>query len=136
LLKGPYSLLPLQIVGDAHQHRDPPHPIEPLLCARTEGPCSRCRCHAAEQRDELAAFHLRGHSMTSSAVASRVWGIVSPSALAVLRLITSWNLVGCSIGRSAGFVPLGFYRHSSRLCGTCLARSVHRTSIRRVERTP
>jgi hypothetical protein len=45
------------------------------------------------------------YSITSSAVASSVWGIVRPSALAVLRLITSSNLVGCSIGRSAGLAP-------------------------------
>ena len=33
-------------------------------------------------------------------------GIVRPSALAVFRLITSSNLVGCSTGRSPGFAPL------------------------------
>src|SRR5271167_1743467 len=44
--------------------------------------------------------------ITSSAVANSVSGMVSPSALAVLRLITSSNLVGCMIGRSAGFSPL------------------------------
>ena len=32
-------------------------------------------------------------------------GIVSPSALAVLRLTTRSNLTGCSTGRSAGLVP-------------------------------
>src|SRR6516164_10235757 len=32
-------------------------------------------------------------------------GTVRPSALAVLRLITSWNLVGCWTGRSAGLAP-------------------------------
>src|SRR4029450_4052369 len=47
-----------------------------------------------------------GHSMTWSARSRSGCGIVSPSALAVLRLITSSNLVGCSIGRSAGFAPL------------------------------
>jgi hypothetical protein len=35
------------------------------------------------------------HSITSSARASRVGGTVMPSALAVLRLITSRYLVGC-----------------------------------------
>ena len=35
-----------------------------------------------------------------------VGAIVRPSALAVLRLITSSNLVGCSTGMSAGFTPL------------------------------
>jgi hypothetical protein len=45
------------------------------------------------------------YSITSSARASSVGGSVRPSALAVLRLTTSSNLVGCSIGRSAGFIP-------------------------------
>src|SRR5207248_1187110 len=46
------------------------------------------------------------YSITSSARASNVGGTVRPSALAVLRLITSSNLVGCSTGRSEGLVPL------------------------------
>src|SRR5262244_2474069 len=45
------------------------------------------------------------HSITSSARASSVGGIWMPSALAVLRLKTISNLVGCSTGRSAGFMP-------------------------------
>ena len=57
---------------------------------------------AAEQRDEIAAFH----SITSSARASRVGGMAIPTALAVLRLITSSNLVDCRTGRSAGLAPL------------------------------
>jgi hypothetical protein len=46
------------------------------------------------------------YSITSSARASSEGGTAIPSALAVLRLITSSNLVGCSTGRSDGFVPL------------------------------
>ena len=46
------------------------------------------------------------HSITSSAVASSLSGMVTPSAFAVLRLITSSNVVGCSIGKSPGFAPL------------------------------
>src|SRR5262245_11021800 len=60
------------------------------------------RRRAAEQRDEIAP----PHSITSSARASRVGGTSRPSALAVLRLITSSNFVGCSTGRSAGLAPL------------------------------
>src|SRR5262249_24825325 len=45
-------------------------------------------------------------SMTSSARARMDGGIVSPNALAVLRLITSSNRVGCWTGRSAGLAPL------------------------------
>jgi hypothetical protein len=61
------------------------------------GPCqslseSRDRpCHrAAEKRDELAPLH----SITSSARVRRVGGTSRPSVLAVLRLMTSSNLVG------------------------------------------
>jgi hypothetical protein len=32
--------------------------------------------------------------------------MVNPNAVAVLRLMTSSNFVGCSTGRSAGFAPL------------------------------
>src|SRR5262249_30653977 len=74
-----------------------------LLRARRERPCSR---RAAEQCDEVAPFHLRGHSMTSSARASSLSGIWRPSALAVLRLITNANLMDCITGRSAGCSPL------------------------------
>ncbi len=46
------------------------------------------------------------YSITSSARASSVGGIVRPRALAVLVLMTSSNLVGCTTGRSAGLSPL------------------------------
>src|SRR5262245_25823181 len=45
------------------------------------------------------------YSITSSARASNVGGMVRPMALAALRLITNSNLVGCSTGRSSGLVP-------------------------------
>ncbi len=45
------------------------------------------------------------YSITSSARASSVGGISSPRVLAVVRLIMRSNLVGCSIGMSAGFAP-------------------------------
>src|SRR5262245_10095186 len=54
---------------------------------------------AADQGDELAPPH---HSITSSARTSRAVGTVRPSALAVVRLMTSSNFVGCSTGISAG----------------------------------
>jgi hypothetical protein len=47
-----------------------------------------------------------GYSMTSSAPASSEAGTVSPSVLAVLRLITNANLVGNSTGILAGRPPL------------------------------
>jgi hypothetical protein len=46
------------------------------------------------------------HSITSSARASSVGGTSRLRALAVRRLMTSSNLVGCTTGRSAGFAPL------------------------------
>jgi hypothetical protein len=47
-----------------------------------------------------------GYSITSSARASSAGGTSKPSAFAVLRLITSSNLVGCCTGRSPGLAPL------------------------------
>jgi hypothetical protein len=49
--------------------------------------------------------HRLAYSITSSAWESSVGGTLRPSALAVLRLIASSNLVGCSTGKSAGFAP-------------------------------
>jgi hypothetical protein len=66
-----------------------------------------------ERRGEEAGSQAPGnerppgdHWMTSSARSSSDGGIVSPSALAVLRLMTSSNLVGCSTGSSVGLPPL------------------------------
>src|SRR6516165_6879322 len=68
-----------------------------LLCAQTVTRRNR----AGHQQQQLAAVH----SMTSSARPRIAGGIVSPSALAVFRLTTSSNLVGCWTGRSAGLAP-------------------------------
>src|SRR5262245_7935073 len=76
---------------------DTPHSLW-LLRARHERP----RSHAAEQRDELAAFH----SITSSVRASSVAGPLRPRVLAVWALMTSSNFDVCTTGRSAGFAPL------------------------------
>jgi hypothetical protein len=46
------------------------------------------------------------HSITSSASCWRCKGTSRPSALAVCRLMTNSNLIGCMTGRSAGFSPL------------------------------
>jgi hypothetical protein len=81
----------------------PPDPWQPhalaLLRARRERPSSY---RAADERDEVAP----PHSITSSAKMYSCGGIVTPSASAVLRLITNLNSVGCSIGKSAGLAPL------------------------------
>src|SRR6516164_4474747 len=80
-----------------HEDADVSQPLR-LLRVRRAWPHRR----AAEQRDELAA----SHSITSSAMASMPGGIVRPSVLAVLRLMTKSNLVGICTGRSAGLSPL------------------------------
>ena len=57
---------------------------------------------APPSRSEIAPAD---HSITSSARASSIGGTSRPSALAVIRLMTKLNLVGCSTGMSAGFAP-------------------------------
>src|SRR5262249_33027496 len=89
-------------LGSGRDDPDPPHPFG-LLRPRRERPRG---CRAAEQRDELASFHVCNHSITSSAWASSDGGTSKRSALAVLRLITSSNLVAWLTGRSAGLAPL------------------------------
>src|SRR5215208_7040691 len=56
----------------------------------------------AEERKQFSP----PHSITSSARARSVGGMVRPRAFAVLRLTTSSNAVGICTGRSAGFAPL------------------------------
>ena len=58
------------------------------------------------EKQTHALQHNGVYSIISSAVASNVFGTLRPSALTVLALITSSNLVGCMTGRSAGFSPL------------------------------
>src|SRR6516162_8434965 len=60
-----------------------------LLCTRRDRPRRRC---AAQKRDEIAASDV--HSITSSAVACRIAGMVRPSAFAVLRFTAMSNFVG------------------------------------------
>ena len=57
---------------------------------------------AGEEENQFAP----PHSITSSARARTDCGIVSPSAFAVLRLMTISNFVVCSTGRSSGLAPL------------------------------
>src|SRR5262249_60520484 len=69
------SLIFRIIRGCSLDDADPPHALG-LLRPRRERPCDS---RAAEQRDELAPLHLRGHSITSSASASSLSGIWRPS---------------------------------------------------------
>src|SRR6266487_3645919 len=86
-------------IGRRRAAEEPDHRHCGLLRPRRERPRGRC---AAEQRYERAAG---AHSITSSAVIRMISGTVSPSAFAVLRLMTSSNFVGCSTGMSPGFAP-------------------------------
>src|SRR5205823_2564713 len=66
----------------------------------------RLRRVAAQVRSITHMRHTASrYSMISLARASTLSGIVTPNALAVVRLITRSNLVGCSTGRSDGFAP-------------------------------
>src|SRR5216684_4954388 len=91
-------LVPERRVG-AREGRQKSYPGDSLLLLRARG---KWQYHAAEEHYELPP----PHSITSSARSRNDSGIVRPSALAVLRLITSSNLVGCSTGKSAGLEPL------------------------------
>jgi len=82
-------------------------------------------CHApGSQVENFWRFQDPSYSLTWSARWSNVCGIVSPRALAVLRLIASSNLVGCSTGRSPGFAPRRILSVSS---AACRQRSAART---------
>src|SRR5689334_5784965 len=75
-----------------------------LTCIRESlGGERRGEEHRPRASEECAPIH---HWITSSARPSTDGGIVRPRALAVLRLMTSSNLLGCSIGMSPGGVPL------------------------------
>ena len=64
---------------------------------RTRSPCCARAAsgHAAAAPPSSVMNSRRVHSITSSARASSVGGTSRPSALAVLRLMTSSYLVGC-----------------------------------------
>src|SRR5262245_22817439 len=61
--------------------------------------------HRVDQGKSVVMPFVLPHLITFSARIITTGGIVSPSALAVFRLISSSNLVGCSTGRSAGLEP-------------------------------
>src|SRR5262249_35624466 len=88
---------PGRVMRQVSAAEKPHHRHRRLLRPRRERP----RRRAPEQHDELAPFH----SITLSARSTSPLGISWPIAFAVLRLMISSNLLGCSTGRSAGFVP-------------------------------
>ena len=68
------------------------------------------RCSFTMRASALAKINDAGqlsvYWITSSALAINVGGTSRPCASAVFRLITNANLVACSTGRWAGFLPL------------------------------
>src|SRR5262249_39001701 len=85
----------VEIPNDRHRR--------PLLRPRHERP--RRRRGAGERKEGGAVHGCARHSITSSAMASTVAGMSSPSTLAALILIVSWYFVGCWNGKSPGFSP-------------------------------
>jgi hypothetical protein len=79
-----------------------PRNLTQMGCAGPRGLCARRRPEQVQQE----SVQNQDYSITSSARASNVGGTSRPSALAVLRLMASSNLVGCWTGRSAGLAPL------------------------------
>src|SRR5262249_8987413 len=74
-----------------HEYADPTH-VLCLLRVRLERP-RRSRGATKEREEGAAVYGCSRHSITSSARSKNDSGIVSPIALAVLRLTTSPNLV-------------------------------------------
>ena len=77
-------------------------------------------------RQPKSAISYSNHSTTLSAHIKTFEGIARPSVLAVFRLITNSNFVGCSTGKSAGLAPL-------RICQPRMQRDeiARRGSVRR-----
>src|SRR5215813_8119729 len=81
----------------------------PLLCMRQVWRNQNCdsHCDTTDYVSHSVLLSLtENHSITLSAHIKTFEGIATPSLLAVFRLITSSNFVGCSTGKSAGLAPL------------------------------
>jgi hypothetical protein len=100
------------------------------LCARTRTLVERYATSALPPKADIAGRRLDVrfvpkadsctattdvYSITASARATTAGGISSPMALAVFRLMTNSNLVGCNTGRSAGFSPFEQSCRSERI---------------------
>jgi hypothetical protein len=67
---------------------------------------NRFRCNSRRARSDVPVSDISPYSITSSARCKNISGIVSPSAFAALRFMTSSNLTGAWTGSSLGFSPL------------------------------
>src|SRR5262249_17371250 len=61
--------------------------------------------HEECETEPFVLFSVASYLINLVARASTSGGIVTPICLAVLRLITNSNFVGCSTGKSAGLAP-------------------------------
>src|SRR5262249_18723151 len=95
--------------------RERPWPARPRRVAGAPG--GRTRSLDRERRGQRCGWRaalpygrvratIDGHWITSSARTSIDRGMLTPRALAVLRLIRNSNWVACSTGRSPGLAPL------------------------------
>jgi hypothetical protein len=97
------------------------HWVDSLRCEGSDAIGAKRTCRERRERVDLTKMtHLgsgvciaaveddcvTSYSITASARARSVGGSVSPSAWAVLTLMTSSNFVGCSTGRSPALAPL------------------------------
>src|SRR5215469_4830172 len=96
-----------------------------LACDCYSAICEARHLHKLDFTTVCIVFHTSPlpHLITLSALASTLGGTVRPIWLAVLRLITSSNFVGCSTGRSAGFAPF-------RILSTYLAARRYKSLLR------
>src|SRR4029450_5789088 len=76
--------------------------VGPGAVKRATGRRHRAPGEAERRDEESAALVEHAYWITWSARSSSVCGIVRPSALAVFKLMTRSNFVGCSTGRSPG----------------------------------
>ena len=73
-------------------------------------------CSATQHVRFVPIADIATYSITSSAFARKAGGMLRPSALAVIKLMTRSNLVGCSTGISPGFVPRKILSTYSAAC--------------------
>ncbi len=72
--------------------------------------CLKCfsiqHCHSKLRNRSPHSFTMTVYRIILSASASTLGGNVRPICFAAFKLMMNSNLVGCSMGRSAGFAPL------------------------------
>ena len=81
------------------------HPLRTDWISLFEWDANALKALGLKERERSRQRCLAVYLTTLSARYSNDCGIVMPICFAVLRLITSSNLVGCSTGRSAGLAP-------------------------------